>query len=180
VVPLGCGAPDRHTAGVRSDPGFTRSRGGRHDRELEEAESAPIGLESSIVDSMGHGLSRKTFSYDARPIVLRLRTISRGKSSARAGHLTASRLAFTSPLSLSFALSPSPGWALIRHVTVHRTQQSRGDQPHTTAAAIKPRRQRARLDKNAPGRRLRSTPVPVWASDDPARDHADAESSRDP
>jgi hypothetical protein len=97
--------PDQHTTGVRSDPGFMRSRGGQHNQELEVAGSAPIGLESSIVDSMGHGLSRKTYSYNARPIVLRLRTTSRGQSSARADHLTVSRLSSSPSLSSRLALA---------------------------------------------------------------------------
>jgi hypothetical protein len=58
----------------------------------------------SVVDSFGHALSRKTYSYDTVPIVLRLETISRDKSSARPDHLTASRL--SSSLSLVAATRP--------------------------------------------------------------------------
>jgi hypothetical protein len=61
-------------------------------------------VEFSVVDSFGHALSRKTYSYDTVPIVLRLETISRDKSSARPGHLTASRL--SSSLSLVAATRP--------------------------------------------------------------------------
>jgi hypothetical protein len=64
-------APDRRTARVRSDPGLMRSWRGRHDRRLEVAESTPIGVKSSIVDSIGHTLPRKTYSSDTRPTVLR-------------------------------------------------------------------------------------------------------------
>jgi hypothetical protein len=89
-----------------------RSWGGRCNRRLEVAKSALIGVYSSLVGSIGHELFMKTYSYDARAILLQLQTILRGKSSAQTGHLTASRLSSSSlshlgghSISLAFALA---------------------------------------------------------------------------
>jgi hypothetical protein len=108
-----CDTSNRSTAGVRLDPGLTRSRRGRHDRRLEVAKSTPIGVGFSVIDSIGHALSRKTYSDDTGPIVLRLGTISRDNSSARPGHLTASRLASSLSL-IPSGLAPSLALALAR------------------------------------------------------------------
>jgi hypothetical protein len=102
--------PDGHTAGVRSDPGFTRSRRARHNRRVEVPESTSIATGFSTVNSIGSALPRKSDKSDTRPTGSRLGTVSRVKSSARAGHLTASRLS-SRPLVLP-ALSPSLAFAL--------------------------------------------------------------------
>jgi hypothetical protein len=53
------------------------------------------------VDSFGHAIPRKTYNFDIRSMVLQLRTVLRVKSSARTGHLTASRLSSSLSLILS-------------------------------------------------------------------------------
>jgi hypothetical protein len=58
-----------------------------------------------MVDSFGHALSKKIYCYNTGSIILRLGMISRGKSSAGAGHLTASRLSAPPSLSSRFALA---------------------------------------------------------------------------
>jgi hypothetical protein len=77
-----------------------------------------------MVDSFGHALSKKIYCYNTGSIILRLGMISRGKSSAGAGHLTASRLSAPPSLvafrsrsrsrSLSLSLSFALALALVR------------------------------------------------------------------
>jgi hypothetical protein len=170
---------------ARSDPGFTRSRGGRRDRRLEVAESTPIGVESSIVDSMGHVIFRKTYSYDVRPISTTATDNLAGqvKRPSRSPNRVATlllALSLVASRSRLRSLSLSPASALVRYVTTRATWWSSADRPLTTVAAIEHQHWRARLDKNASGRQLRSAPVPVRAQDDPVHAHAETRSSHNP
>jgi hypothetical protein len=102
-----------------------------------------------MVGSVGHALSRKTYGYDTGPIVLRLGTISLGKSSAQAGHLTASRLSAPPSLLSRLALA----LVLVRSCSPRR---SFGTLRIARIGVVWPidqlrQRQRLNVDVDAPG-----------------------------